>query len=74
VFVAANGELAGEEATGTKLWINCAPGWRDRMARRFTELVADPPMTFLAGWRMALAADLLRGMGSQQYRLAATIC
>lgn len=34
---------------------------RAAMARRFTELVGEPPMTFLAGWRLALAADLLRG-------------
>jgi len=33
---------------------------RAALARRFTELVGEPPMTFLAGWRMALAADLLR--------------
>jgi AraC-like DNA-binding protein len=33
---------------------------RAALARRFTELVGEPPMAFLAGWRMALAADLLR--------------
>ena len=33
---------------------------RAALARRFTELVGEPPITFLAGWRMALAADLLR--------------
>jgi AraC-like DNA-binding protein len=33
---------------------------RAALARRFTELVGEPPMTFLAGWRLALAADLLR--------------
>ena len=33
---------------------------RAALARRFTEVVGEPPMTFLAGWRMALAADLLR--------------
>jgi AraC-like DNA-binding protein len=32
---------------------------RAALARRFTELVGDPPMHFLAGWRLALAADLL---------------
>jgi len=32
---------------------------RAALARRFTELVGEPPMTFLAGWRLALAADLL---------------
>ncbi|MGH3775713.1 MAG: AraC family transcriptional regulator [Pseudonocardiaceae bacterium] len=34
---------------------------RAALARRFTELVGEPPMTFLADWRLALAADLLRG-------------
>lgn len=29
-------------------------------ARRFTELVGQPPMSYLIGWRLALAADLLR--------------
>jgi AraC-like DNA-binding protein len=29
-------------------------------ARRFTELVGEPPIAFLTGWRLALAADLLR--------------
>jgi AraC-like DNA-binding protein len=32
---------------------------RAAFARRFTELVGEPPMTFLTGWRIALAADLL---------------
>jgi AraC-like DNA-binding protein len=32
---------------------------RAALARRFTELVGEPPMTFLTGWRLALAADLL---------------
>ena len=31
------------------------------LARRFTELVGDPPMTFLTEWRLSLALlDLLR--------------
>jgi AraC-like DNA-binding protein len=30
------------------------------LARRFTELVGEPPMTYLTSWRLALAADLLR--------------
>ncbi len=30
------------------------------LARRFTDLVGEPPMSFLTGWRLALAADLLR--------------
>jgi AraC-like DNA-binding protein len=33
---------------------------RATLARRFTTLVGEPPMSFLAGWRLALAADLLR--------------
>jgi AraC-like DNA-binding protein len=33
---------------------------RAALARRFNELVGEPPMRFLTGWRLALAADLLR--------------
>jgi AraC-like DNA-binding protein len=33
---------------------------RATLARRFTELVGEPPMMFLTGWRLDLAADLLR--------------
>jgi AraC-like DNA-binding protein len=33
---------------------------RAALARRFTELVGEPPMTYLTSWRLALAADLLR--------------
>jgi AraC-like DNA-binding protein len=33
---------------------------RAALARRFRDLVGEPPMTFLTGWRVALAADLLR--------------
>jgi AraC-like DNA-binding protein len=32
---------------------------RAGLARRFHEVVGEPPMAFLTGWRMALAADLL---------------
>lgn len=32
---------------------------RAALARRFTDLVGEPPMTFLTGYRLALAADLL---------------
>lgn len=32
---------------------------RAAMARRFTDLVGEPPMTYLTGWRLALAADRL---------------
>jgi AraC-like DNA-binding protein len=33
---------------------------RAAFARRFTELVGEPPIAFLTGWRLALAADLLQ--------------
>lgn len=33
---------------------------RASFARRFTELVGEPPIAFLTSWRLALAADLLR--------------
>jgi AraC-like DNA-binding protein len=34
---------------------------RATLARRFREQVGEPPMSYLTGWRMALAADRLRG-------------
>jgi AraC-like DNA-binding protein len=37
---------------------------RAALARRFNELVGEPPMTFLTGWRLTLAADLLREPGA----------
>ena len=33
---------------------------RSALARRFTDLVGEPPMSYLTGWRLTLAADLLR--------------
>lgn len=33
---------------------------RAAFARRFTTLVGEPPMAYLTGWRIALAADLIR--------------
>lgn len=33
---------------------------RATLARRFTDLVGEPPVAFLTSWRIALAADLLR--------------
>jgi AraC-like DNA-binding protein len=33
---------------------------RATLAHRFSELVGEPPMAYLTGWRLALAADLLR--------------
>ena len=37
---------------------------RATLARRFTELVGEPPMAFLTSARIALAADLLREPGT----------
>jgi AraC-like DNA-binding protein len=37
---------------------------RATLARRFSELVGEPPMAFLTDWRIALAADLLREPGA----------
>ncbi|WP_026932205.1 AraC family transcriptional regulator [Glycomyces tenuis] len=33
---------------------------RSALARRFTALVGEPPIAYLTGWRIALAADLLQ--------------
>jgi AraC-like DNA-binding protein len=55
-------ELAGEAGVS-----------RAALARRFTELVGEPPMTFLTDWRLSLAADLLlepgATIGSVAYRV-----
>lgn len=37
---------------------------RVALARRFTDLVGESPMTFLTGWQRALAAGLLREPGA----------
>jgi AraC-like DNA-binding protein len=37
---------------------------RAALARRFTELVGEPPMAFLTDWRLTLAADLLLEPGA----------
>lgn len=37
---------------------------RAALARRFTELVGEPPIAFLTDWRLAMAADLLREPGA----------
>jgi AraC-like DNA-binding protein len=37
---------------------------RAALARRFNDLVGEPPMTFLTEWRIALAADLLLEPGA----------
>ncbi len=37
---------------------------RAALARRFTAVIGEPPMSYLTGWRVALAADLLREPGA----------
>jgi AraC-like DNA-binding protein len=37
---------------------------RATFARRFKELIGEPPMSFLTNWRLTLAADLLREPGA----------
>jgi AraC-like DNA-binding protein len=49
----------------TRRWTVAALAAEVRMSRaafaaRFTGLVGEPPLTYLTGWRMTLAADLLR--------------
>ena len=52
------GELA---AATTQTRIASATGVsRAVLAKRFTEMLDEPPMTFLTNWRIDLAADLLR--------------
>ncbi|MFC7741313.1 helix-turn-helix transcriptional regulator [Nocardiopsis composta] len=34
---------------------------RATLSRRFADTVGEPPMTYLTGWRIALAADRLSG-------------
>jgi AraC-like DNA-binding protein len=53
IHTALNNERPSETAEG-----------ESTLARRFTELVGEPPMAFLTDWRLALAADLLREPGS----------
>ena len=43
---------------------------RAGLARRFTQLVGEPPITFLTGWRLALAADLLTETDSTLEQIA----
>lgn len=43
---------------------------RAAFARRFAELVGEPPMTYLTGWRVDVAADLLRGSEAKLAEIA----
>ncbi len=46
---------------------------RAALARRFNDLVGEPPMSFLTGWRIALAADLLLEPGATVGSVAAQV-
>lgn len=46
---------------------------RALLARRFHDLVGEPPMAYLTGWRMALAADLLLEPEATVTSIAATV-
>jgi len=46
---------------------------RATLARRFNELVGEPPMAFLTDWRITLAADLLREPGATVGSVAAQV-
>ncbi|WP_328304701.1 AraC family transcriptional regulator (plasmid) [Streptomyces sp. NBC_00435] len=74
-WLAERGGAENDPVTGPALRLlheNPAYGWtvealarkvgvsRAALARRFAELVGEPPMSYLTGWRLALAADLLR--------------
>ena len=57
-----------------------SPSWRKAggvsraaLARRFNDLVGEPPMSFLTGWRIALAADLLLEPGATIGSVAAQV-
>lgn len=46
---------------------------RAQLARRFHELVGEPPMSFLTRWRMSVAADLLRDPTTTVTQVAASV-
>jgi AraC-like DNA-binding protein len=46
---------------------------RAAFARRFTEQVGEPPLSFLTGWRLALAADLLASSDATLASVAAKV-
>jgi AraC-like DNA-binding protein len=46
---------------------------RAGLARRFTELVGEPPMSYLTTWRLTIAADRLREPGSSVGSVAAEV-
>ncbi|WP_216205615.1 AraC family transcriptional regulator [Amycolatopsis aidingensis] len=46
---------------------------RAAFARRFTAMVGEPPLAYLTGWRMTLAADLLTEPGSTVATVASRV-
>jgi AraC-like DNA-binding protein len=46
---------------------------RAAFARRFTELVGEPPLTYLTSWRIKLARELLREPGTTLAQVAAEV-
>ncbi|MGE0027635.1 MAG: AraC family transcriptional regulator [Thermoleophilia bacterium] len=46
---------------------------RAALARRFGDLVGEPPMTYLTEWRLGLAADLLREPGATLASVAGAV-
>ena len=57
----------------SRRWPREAGVSRAALARRFNELVGEPPMAFLTGWRIALAADLLLEPGATVGSVAAQV-
>lgn len=46
---------------------------RSSLAKRFTELVGQPPMQYLTQWRMQVAANLLAGSGAKVATIGAEV-
>lgn len=46
---------------------------RSNLAKRFTELVSQPPMQYLAQWRMQVAANLLAQSGAKVATIGAEV-
>lgn len=46
---------------------------RAAFAARFTRLVGEPPLAYLTGWRMTIAADLLRDTTATVATVARTV-
>lgn len=51
----------------------CSGVSRATLAKRFTDVVGEPPIAYLTAWRLALAADLLREPDTTVARVARTV-